>query len=299
MPSSTRPFTPAAGGSWTASTNNAVQATSRYAANYRFGQLFGFSTRMRTATSIAAVGSVGSTDCIRPWAVPYQTMLDILYPPANTVSAATYNLTSADVVRLAAMTTANNFFLKIGSASSGVVSGNFYGVRLPPILYANGTVGNPWSGGNNYSNALGYTCAQLASAMAGQSTNPNIGIGDWLQAENGNMAGPTGQGVAALCQTAGNGGTTPANASGNATFTCNVPVSIKMTMWATSGNAPGVSGCGGACFLVKYIGVFAVTGYTKGTGSNPDGVTGYFSALVTSGQFSGTPGPVKRIALVQ
>jgi hypothetical protein len=70
-------------------------------------------------------------------------------------------------------------------------------------------------------------------------------------------------------------------------------------MWASYGDAPGTTGCGGKCFLIKYLGVFAVTGYTKATGGNPDGVTGYFSSLLSSGSFSGAPGPIKKIALVQ
>ena len=51
--------------------------------------------------------------------------------------------------------------------------------------------------------------------------------------------------------------------------------------------------------LWKYIGVFGVTGWQKGSGSAPDLVMGYFSSLVTSGPFSGHPGPVRTIALVR
>jgi hypothetical protein len=67
-----------------------------------------------------------------------------------------------------------------------------------------------------------------------------------------------------------------------------------LALWAESGNAPGASGCGGKCFLVKYIGVFYVTEYVRG-----DGVRGYFSTLATQGRFSPLPSLIKKIALVQ
>lgn len=280
---------------WTTAGVNAVRATATHSAPYIFGPFFGIASRVRSTTSVAAVGSVGATDCVRPWAVPYQVMLDILYPPAGTRNALTYNLTAQDVATLSAMTYTSNFLLKIGNATSGVVSGNFYAVRLPPHEYFDGTQGNPWSGGSTYRDALGYTCAQLATAIAGQTTRPFISVGDWLEPENGNMTGPTGSGVADLCQLAGNGGTTPPGANGNQSFTCNQPVSVKMALWANVGNAPNYpSGCGGKCFQVKYLGVFAITGYDKN-----NGVYGYFSSLLSSGQFMGVPGPVKRLALVQ
>lgn len=291
------PFTPTAGGNWADTTNNAVRATSQYTASYTIGRFLGFNTRARTATSVAAVGSVGSTDCVRPWAIPYQVMLDQLYGP-GVQNAATYNLTAGDVATLSAMTIANNMFLKIGDPSSTVTNGSFYGVRLPPILYANGTLGNPWSGANDYANAIGYSCAQLSAAMVAQGGSPNIGVGDWLQSEQGNMVNKTRAGVLALCNAFG-GGTNPSNPGGSNSFTCRTPASVKIAMWASFGNAPGTTGCGGKCFLIKYLGVFAVTGYTKATGGNPDGVTGYFSSLLSSGSFSGAPGPIKKIALVQ
>lgn len=291
------PFTPAAGGSWTASGINAVQATARDTAGYVFGPIFSVATRVRSAISVAAVGSVGSTDCVRPWAIPYQVMLDVLYG-TGVQNAGTYNLTAGDVATLSAMTIANNMFLKIGDPSATVTNGSFYGVRLPPILYANGTLGNPWNGANDYGNAIGYTCAQLNQAMIAQGGSPNIGVGDWLQSEQGNMVNKTRSGVLSLCNNFG-GGTIPGNPGGSNSFACVTPASVKIAMWASYGDAPGTTGCGGKCFLVKYLGVFAVTGYTKATGGNPDGVTGYFSSLLSSGSFSGAPGPIKKIALVQ
>lgn len=285
----TSTFTPAVNGNWSASTNNAVRATARYTASYRFGRIFGLTTRLRSATSVAAVGSVSGTSCVRPIAVPYQRLLDARYGD-GVKDAMTYALTADDV----------NWFgdnhplilLKSGDATSNVISGNFYGIRMPPLLYADGTAGNPWSGANDFSNALGANCATLAAQIASAGGRPTIGINDWMLAENGNMVNKTGDGVAELCKA--NGGITPPNGGGNRSFTCNAPTRIIISMWSEHGDAPGTSGCGGKCFKVKYVGVFYLTEYIKG-----DGVRGYFSDLASQGKFSPIPSLIKKIALVQ
>ena len=51
---------------------------------------------------------------------------------------------------------------------------------------------------------------------------------------------------------------------------------------------------------VKYVGVFGITKFTKGSGTAADQIVGYFSTMATSGSFSTTPGPTTgSIALVQ
>ena len=282
-------FTPALNGSWTASGNNAVQASARYTAQYRFGRLFGLTTRLRSATSVAAIGGVNGTACVRPLAVPYQRLLDARYGVGGR-DAMTYALTADDINWFG--TNHPLMLLKSGSSNNNIISGNFYGVRLPPVMYADGASGNPWSGANDFSNALGATCDELALLVSNAGGRPTIGAGDWLLPENGNMVGKTGDGVATLC--IANGGITPANGGGNRSFVCNAPTQMILALWAESGNAPGASGCGGKCFLVKYIGVFYVTEYVKG-----DGVRGYFSTLATQGRFSPLPSLIKKIALVQ
>jgi hypothetical protein len=282
-------FTPAPNGSWTAPSNNAVQASARYTAQYRFGRLFGLATRVRSATSVAAIGGVSGIACVRPLAVPYQQLLNARYGEGGR-DARTYALTAEDVNWYAA----NHpiMLLKSGSATTNVVSGNFYGVRMPPLAYADGVVGNPWSGANDFSNALGSNCAGLAALISAAGGRPYVSAGDWLLAENGDMVGKTGDGVAELCRASG--GITPPNGGGNRSFVCNVPTQMIIAMWAESGNAPGTSGCGGKCFLVKYVGVFYVTEYVKG-----EGVQGYFTSLATQGRFSPIPSLIKKIALVQ
>jgi len=209
-------------------------------------------------------------------------MLDALYPPAGTKDATTYELTAADVAALSNMTIANNIPLKVGDPSATITNGNFYGVQLPPILYADGTLGSPWTGGaNQYGQAIGESCAQLAADMAPSS--PYVGVGDWLRAENGNMPQKTKSGVQALCGL--NGSNT----------TCATPVQITAALWDNVGNAPGTSGCGGKCFHIKYMGVFFVTGYDD----TNNAVTGFFKTMSSAGGFVAKPGPILRMALVQ
>jgi hypothetical protein len=143
-------------------------------------------------------------------------------------------------------------------------------------VYANGTTGNPWTGANDYRSAVGASCAELTAT---------IGVGDWLQAEQGNMQGPTRDGVAALCGISGN----------PQSFTCNPTVPIKIVVWDLDDRSVAAPNA----FRVKYIGVFHLTGFSKGTGSSPDGVTGYFQTLASTGSFNPAPGPVKKTALVQ
>ena len=267
-------FTPAPGGDWFATSNNAVEATARYVAPFTFGKFFGFTTRNRAATSIAALGSVGETDCVRPWAIPYASLLQMLYPAGT--PPVTYNLTAADVTRLRSMTMASEILLKVGNASGSPVPGSFYAVRLPPVRYADGTAGNPGSGANRYRDAVGAPCGALPEL---------VGTGDWLQAEQGNMAGPTRDGTAILCGIGGN----------PQSFNCAPPVPVKIALWDVSDRSVASPNA----FRVKYVGAFYVTGFTKGPSGSADGVTGYFQSLVTFGTFSPIPGPLPKPALVR
>jgi hypothetical protein len=272
---------------WNSSTVDAVQATARYTGSFIFGRFFGMTNRPVSATAVAVRGSVASATCVRPWAVPYQLMLNELAaafgggPPQD---ANTYELTPDDVVHLGQLTMANNIDLKVGDQSAVITNGNFYGVKLPPIEYANGTPGTPWNGGaNTFETAESANCATLTGMMAPGS--PVISQGDWLAPENGNMQGPTQFGITGQGNLAGLCGS----------ITCSPAVQVTVALWNQSGNAPDVSGCGGKCFKVKYLGVFYVTGYNTVTNA----VTGYFSTMSASGAFSPTPGPIQTIALVK
>ena len=280
-------FTPAPGGDWFNANNNSVRVSATYEAGFTFGRFFGFTTRMRSAQSVAVVGSVGPTHCVKPWAVPYQMMLQQIYPssaPGNPYDP-NYNLTPADVNTLTNYTASNAIFLKVGNPAQSVAPGAFYSVREPPLLYANGTIGNPWPSGSNYRPAISAPCDDPLSSHV-------IGPGDWLQSDQGNSAGPTKQGTADLC------GVPPSN-----NFVCPTPIPIKMAMWANYHTDPTANGvtvnCPPRCFQVKYIGVFVVTGYQTNPAQGNEGVTGYFSTLSSAGGFSSIPSPLKKIVLVQ
>ena len=284
----TRTFTPAVGGSWNAAGNNAVRATSRFTAGYVFGRIFGLNTKLRSATSVAAVGYVGATDCMRPMVLPYQALLDVLFPPAGSQTIATHPvLDTADVSKLARMTILNQITLA-GKGNGPLGSGTFGGARLPPIQYADGTVAQPWQGSSgNWERGLGATCAGLLTLMKGADpfARANIGVGDWLAEDEGVATSAQSEGIQDLCNLSGNGGTSPSNPGGNNSFTCNVPVPIKVAISST---------LTGGRFLVKYVGEFAVTGYVKNAG-----ISGYFIGLPAAGQFTPIPSPLKKIALVQ
>jgi hypothetical protein len=261
-------FTPT--GSWTSSANNAVSVTTRHTGTYILGRFFSVFSSGLGASAVGAVGSVSATDCVRPLAVPYRKLLDVLYPPANSKSI-NYDLTPTDISNLKNATSANQISLKIGDPTATIVNANFYAVREGPILYADGTVGNPWQGGDDYRDALAASCNDLTHV---------IGVGDWLQAEQGNKEGPTKQGLADKCGVAGN----------PASFNCNPEVSYIIPIWDTNNKNIATPNA----FHVKYVGVFKVTRYDKNLG-----IMGYFSAMAGDGKFSSAAGPVQQIALVR
>jgi Flp pilus assembly protein TadG len=267
----TRVFTPS-GGDWTLSTVNAVRATTSHTAGYTFAKIFGGTTRSVSARAVAAIGYVGATDCVRPWAVHYAPLLQQIGQSATNIN---YNLTDADVVALRNATIANQITLKVGDASNTITGGWFYAVREGPIQYADGTMGDPWSGANDYRDAIS------GCALDKNGKPITIGPGDWLQAEKGNMVGPTDQGVKQMCGVSN--GTKPP-------YTCNQ--TIKAVIW---GSGPGTQFAGPVAFQVKYVAAFVVTGQPA------DGeVTGYFKAIETTGSLSATPTPLTgKVLLVQ
>jgi Flp pilus assembly protein TadG len=261
-------------GDWTTGNPFAVKTTTRYTSNYSiFARYLGFTSKALTATAVAVHGSVGAADCVRPWAVPYQDMLDAL-PGGH--SASTYDLTTADVALLAAMGPGNAIELNEPGSGEGAPH-QMRAVELPAGEYADGTAGSPWgNSGKQYRDAISESCAALAADMG---THTSVGVNDWLQTVPGQKVGDTEKGVSALC-----GGSD----------TCAPPVRVNTAIWDTYGNGPG-GHCSG-CYHVKYMGIFYVTGYNKATNS----VTGYFSALTAAaGGFVAKPGPISKNALVQ
>jgi hypothetical protein len=265
----TQAFTPS---SW--STASAIRTTARYDAPWSLARFFGTSvTRRLTQVSVASLGSVSQSRCLKPWAVPYTNMLVTL---GHQATDTTYRLTAADVTTLRDNRISIAFKVSSSTTDAGgavigtnTISGNFYGVQYPPAQYANGTAGNPVGGASIYRAAIADNACTSASGTAA--------VGDWLDLENGDMAGPTKQGMSDFC---GQSGTK---------FPCDRDVMLPI--W--NGRS---SGAGSAWVKILYLGAFHLTSYDNGT------VTGYLKILAAvpgSGGGMPTPGPILTGMLVK
>jgi len=252
-------------GTWTDPALNSVRVTAHYPGVYTFARIFGGTGQTVNARAIGAMGYVSTTNCLRPWAVSYQTLLDALYPPAGTKNPS-YDLTPQDIQTLTAMSYPANQVTLLQGTSNPLSPGNIDQV----------VVDDPWNGGSSYKTSI-TGCANL-----------EIGPGTWLNGDAGVGGGQTAKSLQDFCQA--NGGTT----GGGQNYTCNGQPKVKIAMWDQSNGAPGNN----LKLRVKYVGVFALTGFKGGAG--PDQVKGYFSSMATTGAFSTTPGPTTgSIALVQ
>jgi len=259
----TNTFVPLA--SWTDPALNAVRVTANYQATYTLASIFGSAGRQVQARAVAALGFVGTTDCLRPWAVSYQTILDALYPPAGSKDPS-YNLTAQDIQTLTAMSYPADSVTLLQGTSNPLTPGNISQV----------VVNNPWNGNNSYTNAING-CSNLP-----------IGPGTWLDGDPGVGAGQTANALRQFCQS--NGGIQ----GGGQNFTCTGQPKIKLAMWDQANGAPGSN----LMLRVKYVGVFALVGFKGGAG--PDQIAGYFTSMASTGSFSVNPTPVTgSIALVQ
>jgi hypothetical protein len=264
------------GNNWNDPKVDAVRVIVNYTGTYNFGRFFGFNTRALYDTAVAIRGNATTSTCVRPFAIPYQALLNVLYPTAvPPKDPLTYSLLPSDIETLRNMGIGASIPLKVGTAGDLTPNGEFYAAKMPPGQYADGTAGNPWSGGNDYRDAIGHTCAQLQALMTatGSSKGASIGIGDYLKPETGNMIGPTKQGINDLC----------------GSDTCSPPVKIAAALWD---GIFDVTHCTG-CYRIKYIGAFAVTGWDEPSKS----VTGYFTSMAVQGSggagAGGPPGPAQ------
>jgi Flp pilus assembly protein TadG len=250
---------------------DAVRATATAtAAHFFFGLLGATGTFSLTRVATAwGGGSVRSSTCTKPWAVDYRALL-------NTIGHATtdtgYVLTEADIALLAADGPSNPISIKLGSNGSGTITqgtvtfpGAFGSVDFPPV-----NRGSPVTGASAYQANIEANC-----------TADTVAVGDQLQSEQGNVAGPTEKGMEFLCGLSING---------NKSWTCPTPYPVDIAIYAsiTGGSGPPV-------YIVKYLGSFMLTGYDKS-----GGVLGYFSLFTQPGEgFSAFPGPVRKLVLVK
>ena len=165
----TNTFAPLA--SWTDPALNAVRVTANYPGQYTFARIFGTTGKLVQARAVAALGFVSTSDCLRPWAVSYQTMLDLLYPPAGTKDPS-YDLTAQDISTLTNMSYPNNAITMLQGSQNTLTNGNIAQVQ----------VNNPWNGNNAYKNAI-TGCSNLP-----------IGPGTILNGDPGN-GGPVWEGA--------------------------------------------------------------------------------------------------------
>ena len=250
-------------GTWTDPALNAVRATAHYPGSYTFARVFGGTGQTVHARAIGAIGYVSTTDCLKPWAVSYQTLLDALYPPAGTKNIS-YNLTAQDIQTLSGMAAPANQVTLLNGTTNQLTPGNIAQV----------VVGSPWNGNNAYKNAITGACPNL-----------EIGPGTILNGDPGAGSGQTAQAIQTLCGVNGN----------PKTFAC-PGVKVKLAIWDQNNGATGAN----LTVRVKYVGVFGITLFTAGSGSAADQITGFFSTMATTGSFSATPGPTTgAIALVQ
>jgi len=249
-----RTFTPK---TWGDASVNSVRVSAIYTAPYTFARIFGANTSALSGVAVAAVGYVGVTNCLKPWAVSYADMLKAL-PNGATLNPLTYNLTAADVQYLSSNQAPVAFQVDNSDPTAG---GNIANVK----------VSDPWNGSNSYKDAISGSCANL-----------EIGPGTWLDASPAEGQGTTTNAVKTLCGV---------NGQGQNAFACNQ--AVKLAVWDQMN---GANGGAPVQYRVKFVGAFVITGYDPGNGggktSTPQRVTGYFSAMASEGGFTSTPTPL-------
>ena len=260
----TNTFTPLA--TWTDPALNAVRTTASYTGGYTLARVFGVTTKLVQARAVAALGFIGTTECLRPWAVSYQTLLNALYPPDGS-KPITYDLTAQDIQTLTSMSSPNNQITLLQGNQNTLTNGNIAQVQ----------VNNPWNGNNAYKNAI-TGCSNLP-----------IGPGTILNGDPGNGGGQTSNALKSFCDA--NGGTTKQAAQA---FTCVGQPKVKLAVWDQNNGLSGAN----LTVRVKYVAVFAVVSFSGGASTTQ--ITGYFTSMASSGGFSTNPTPITgSIALVQ
>jgi Flp pilus assembly protein TadG len=255
-------------GAVTLANADAVQATSTYSGTHFFGGVLGTTNGYSIKRSAIgwAGGSINSTSCLKPWAVPLAALKVQLGYPAGDATP----LTEADIAALNAGAANVTITIKHGpGASQGtVVDGT------TPIPGAFGAIRLNGNGAKDYQDSIeDQTCSE-----------PTVHIGDQVTSEQGNMAGPTRKGVCTLCACA--------DQNGQGDFVCSPPYLATIIVYTsvTTGSLPQ--------YTVGYFGVFKITSY-HGAGQD-DQVIGTFAGMSAPGSgFSPVPGPVTKLVLVK
>jgi hypothetical protein len=210
-----------AAGSWNAA--NAVQVTVHYTASWSLARVFGGSnTKVLNQSTIAAGGSLSTSNCLKPFAIPYAALLAKLsysspYPMGH-------DLTNAEVALLDDVTSAIK--LTDNDTPGAGAPGNFGWVDV------------------NTTN-IGNKNQEIAAAMTG-CVSSGLGVGSTLDGITGvRNAKVVRDAIDVMC-----GGT-----SNNGTGTCDATYDPILVPIYDSGTGTGNN----ATFHVKYVGAFKLT----------------------------------------
>lgn len=268
-------------------TANAVRVTLHDTSDYLIANHLGWARKPVGAQAVAWAGpSVGKTDCMKPWALWYGLLMgriNTYLGIANTDQNLTRPMTPEDLDALRAMNedarTFNIFLGTLDDKSQVLNSGNFYAVDLPPVQYADGTAGQPLTGGSAYTDAI---------AGVDKDGNPvcySVGVGDVLQTEPGAMIGPTKQGM------------TPNVCASMAGDNClgpdGEPPVIKSAFWTQATNKGG----GKFTVQVTVIGSFVLKQFYQQ--SNELHIVGTFQPIADNGPIGNQTTTLVKVILVQ
>ena len=304
---------------------NAVKVTVSHSTSGLIMSAFGITAPNVHATAIAwADAPIATTNCIRPWAIPYEVLMGRVNPLRTddpSISGAPYtraNLTRPfdSIKDMAALRNggANNlrFTLKLGqnsNANNGNIDdgtlingqpGNFQAVALPKYWdFATQSLANPGPsrGGSAYADAImGKNCYKLA-------------IGDSLMTETGNKVGPT---VAAADKS--DPQTAPYGVCDSIIDNKQDPVNNGKCMNAASPTGYGVEikaafyFCASSCQGRSTVGVNLLGSFTlekiypnsdPGKTWDKSQIVGVFNPVSDVGPIGGTATTLRRVILVQ
>ncbi len=147
---------------------NGVRVAARYRTSWSLARFFGANDRTMNDTSVAAFGYINSSACVKPWAIPYSAMLDLLGRDPTDLA---HDLTSADLQKLASQDSLIGFKDPQGNGEGDINNpGNFGWVDPKP-------------------NESGNQNEEIANAIKGCGAD-EIGVGDSIPTTTGNRNEP-------------------------------------------------------------------------------------------------------------
>lgn len=158
-----------------------IQARGNAVPTY-FARILGWTLVDIQAVATAEVVAAGAAGCLKPWAIP--DAFDDRSAPVGTWNAGDYyqsGVTSwGTTYRSSSADFGTQLVLKVGRPGDAIAPGQFFPIDLPL------PGGGPLTGGDRYRENIAGCNPQILS------------IGDFVATENGNMVGPTNQGVSDL-----------------------------------------------------------------------------------------------------